>query len=108
MRGFRKSLFLAAVILVSGVSGSTAGPDLDVDMCGDWQRACAKLYGNGTKRWRDCMGQPQAIRDCQGNSDDVCGNWHAGCVRLYGWQTQEYRNCMKQPQALRDCGLVPE
>src|ERR1700760_1544416 len=90
-----------AALLVSSATYSMALPDLDVDACGNWQRACAQLWGNGTKRWKRCMGQPQAIRDCQANKD-VCDNWHVACVRLYGWQSRRYRSCMKQPQALED------
>jgi hypothetical protein len=105
MRELWKSLLPAATILLTAVSISSAGPALQENVCDDWLRGCAQLYGNGTKRWKACMNQPQALRDCQGASDDICGNWHVGCVRLYGWQTPKYRACMKQPQALKDCGL---
>jgi hypothetical protein len=104
MRHSWKSLLLLVIIVAGSTAGSMASPNLEEDLCGNWQRACAELWGNGSKRWRACMGQPQAIHDCQGSSD-VCGIWHVACVRLYGWSTSKYRNCMRQPQALRDCGL---
>ena len=104
MRISWKLPFTAAIVLMSSHTDLLAFPNLEAEACGNWQRACAQLWGNGTKRWRQCMSQPQAIQDCQANTD-VCDNWHVACVRLYGWQSRQYRSCMRQPQALADCGL---
>jgi hypothetical protein len=127
MRGFSKSSFAAALTLLASSACLRASP-LDRlspanpnvvqvqygDLCANWHRQCARLWGVGTQRWNDCMNQPQALADCgrggyggggyyqQGG--DLCGNWHNECVRLYGWRTRTYRDCMHQPQALADCG----
>ena len=37
----------------------------DRDLCGNWHRECARLYGHQTTRWHQCMGQPQAVRACR-------------------------------------------
>src|SRR5829696_10342660 len=34
------------------------------NLCGNWQRECARLYGAQTPLWQSCMRQPGAIRDC--------------------------------------------
>src|SRR5215218_8867380 len=36
------------------------------NLCGNWQRECARLYGAQTPLWQSCMRQPGAIRDCAG------------------------------------------
>jgi len=87
------------------------------DLCGNWQRECARLYGGGTRAWRACMRQPQAIADCQGGNygggdyrgypqseRDLCGNWQRQCARLYGRGSPNWQACLQQPNAIRDCG----
>jgi hypothetical protein len=34
------------------------------DLCGNWRRQCARLYGGGSQQWHECMHQPQALADC--------------------------------------------
>lgn len=90
------------------------------DLCGNWRRECARLYGRQTQAWYNCMGQPQAVADCQGGGrghsrrgddyDDYrprrvasCGTWRSECAKLYGFGTYRWNQCMGQPGAVRAC-----
>jgi hypothetical protein len=95
------------------------------DLCGNWRREFARLYGPQTQSWFSCMGQPQAVVDCQGggrhgrshrDDDDgdrryssrrapvaSCGTWKRECAKLWGWGTHRWNQCMGQPGALRSC-----
>ena len=117
-------LFAVVGILLASASGAVASPMLRLGgadpnivqaqygNCANWHRQCARLWGGGTERWNECMGQPQALADCgrggyagggYAQGTDLCGNWHQQCARLYG-RSPAYRDCMRQPQALADCG----
>ena len=118
-------LFAVVGILLASASGAVASPMLRLGgadpnivqaqyggNCANWQRQCARLWGGGTERWNECMGQPQALADCgrggyagggYAQGTDLCGNWHQQCARLYG-RSPAYRDCMRQPLALADCG----
>ncbi len=39
-------------------------PKYRPDLCSNWQRQCANLYGSQTRAWQQCMNQPGAVRDC--------------------------------------------
>jgi|GEM_PF-2952281 len=81
------------------------------DLCANWQRECARLWGWRTRRWHECMGQPAAVWDCGGGQTygyggrrrGSCGNWRRECARLYGWRSQRWYECMNQPGAVQDC-----
>jgi hypothetical protein len=38
------------------------------DLCANWRRECARLYGWQTRNWYSCMNQPGAIRHCGGGN----------------------------------------
>ena len=95
----------------------------DRDLCGNWHRECARLYGHQTNRWHQCMAQPLAIADCGGGrresyrdqrgnhgeryergSRDQCHVWRRECAKFHGWQTEAWHACMGQPRAVYDCG----
>jgi hypothetical protein len=98
---------LGVVIFAGGTLDSTAYLSEEAPLCANWEQGCARLWGDGTRHYRQCMHQPQAIIDCQldnfAGSDDLCTNWLRECTRLYG-RSRAYRACMRQPQALADCG----
>ena len=97
------------------------------DLCDNWRRQCANLYGGGSQQWEQCMGQPGAIRDCRGGPGrpgdeqdgghgkggdqegdyrepgNLCANWEKKCADLYGSGSQEWAQCMHQPDAVKDC-----
>ena len=77
MPGFSRSIFATALILLSSTASSLSAPvgptavtNKDViqvqysNLCANWQRQCARLWGGGTQRWNECMNQPQALADC--------------------------------------------
>jgi hypothetical protein len=95
------------IMLASSTMDSTAYLSEEAPLCANWERECARLWGDGMRHYRQCMRQPQTITDCQldnfAGSNDLCTNWLRECTRLYG-RSRAYRACMKQPQALADCG----
>jgi len=95
------------IMLASSTMDSTAYLSEEAPLCANWERECARLWGDGTRHYRQCMRQPQAITDCQldnfAGSNDLCTNWLRECTRLYG-RSRSYKACMRQPQALADCG----
>jgi hypothetical protein len=99
---------LGVVMLGASTKNSTAYLSEKAPLCANWERECARLWGEATTHYRQCMRQPQAMRDCQADnfagSDDLCTNWLRECTRLYGSRSRAYRACMRQPQALADCG----
>jgi hypothetical protein len=99
---------LGVIILGASTINSTAYLSQQAPLCANWEQGCARLWGAGTKHYRQCMHQPQAVIDCQldnyAGSDDLCTNWRRECTRLYGSRSRAYRACMRQPQALADCG----
>jgi hypothetical protein len=102
-------LIALAVIIVAGSTlDSSAYLTEKAPLCANWEQGCARLWGDGTRHYRQCMRQPQAIRDCQvdnfAGSDDPCSNWLRECTRLYGSGSRAFRACMRQPRALVDCG----
>jgi hypothetical protein len=127
MRTFRgmliaSSIGVAGIVPASSTSLSSAGlpsestprPFLEqaqyADLCGNWRRECARLWGWRTRRWHECMGQPGAIWDCGGASPGYrarprssCANWRQQCANLHGWRTQNWYACMEQPGAIEDC-----
>lgn|SRR6185312_13139966 len=108
MRSVFQSLLLAAAIVLAAKGSSFAYLSTESPLCGNWERECARLWRSGTKHYRQCMGQPQAIRDCAtdifSGPANLCDNWLKGCAQLYGANTRAYRACMRQPQARVDCG----
>src|SRR5450631_2287763 len=102
------STIMLATIIVVSASSLLVRPSLqernvvpaqyDVNLCGNWHRQCARLYGEGTPNWYACMNQPQARYDCGGSAGygggggyarggyqqdiDTCGNWRQQCARL--------------------------
>jgi hypothetical protein len=98
---------LSAMIFGASTMDSTAYLSEEAPLCANWEQGCNRLWGAGTRHYRECMRQPQAIRDCQvdnfAGSDDLCTKWLRECTRLYG-RSRAYRACMRQPQALADCG----
>jgi hypothetical protein len=99
---------LSVIVFGASTLDSSAYLTEEAPLCANWEQGCAQLWGNGTRNYRRCMRQPQAIRDCQvdnfAGSDDLCSNWLRECTRLYGSRSRAYRACMRQPQALVDCG----
>lgn len=92
-----------------GWSGSRSSRS---DLCGNWQRECARFYGWQSSAWHQCMNQPGALRDCgrvrswggqRTSRQDLCENWHRECARLYGWRSPAWNACMGQPGAIWDC-----
>jgi hypothetical protein len=83
----RRVLLIALSVIMFGAStmNSSAYLSNEAPLCKNWERECARLWG-GTRHYRQCMRQPQAIRDCQadnyGGSDDLCTNWLRECTRL--------------------------
>jgi hypothetical protein len=98
------------------------------ELCGNWHRECARLYGHQTQQWHQCMNQPGARWDCgrggygggrygrRGDDDGddrgyyrdgtpraSCSTWRRECAKLYGWQSQSWHSCMTQPGARRAC-----
>jgi len=107
---------------LSAHAGSPAGNNISpphdflvkvqADLCGNWHRECARLWGYRSYNWQQCMGQPAAIYDCGGGgrgggvaqpSGSLCENWYTECARLHGYRTQAWRQCMRQPAAIWDC-----
>jgi hypothetical protein len=101
-------IILSVIVFGASTMDSTAYLSEEAPLCKNWEQGCAQLWGSGTRHYRQCMRQPQAIRDCQvdnfAGSDDLCSNWLRECTRLYGSRSRAYRACMRQPQALADCG----
>jgi hypothetical protein len=109
MRRYLVPVFtLSVIVFGASTKSSSAYLSEEAPLCANWEQACARLWGDGTRHYRQCMRQPQAIRDCQADSfagsDDLCTNWLRECTRLYGSRSRSYRACMRQPQALSDCG----
>ena len=108
MRQLAVGFLLAWIICLSGASPTSAVSRL----CDNWLHECARLYGWSSLKWRRCMAQPKAIRDCdRGRSwkDDYddprayCVNWLVNCAELHGWGSRRWEQCMGQPGAIRDC-----
>ena len=109
MRRYWKPVIALSVIFFgASTMDSTAYLSEEAPLCANWEQGCARLWGDGTRHYRQCMRQPQAIRDCQvdnfAGSGDLCTNWLRECTRLYGSRSRAYGACMRQPQALADCG----
>jgi hypothetical protein len=56
---------LSVILLGASTMNSTAYLSEQAPLCANWEQACARLWGDGTRHYRQCMRQPQAIRDCQ-------------------------------------------
>jgi hypothetical protein len=66
--------------------GGRGGYGGSSDLCQNWHRECARLYGYGTPRWNACMGQPAARYDCGeggGRSFQRRGGYDRGYDRGY-------------------------
>jgi hypothetical protein len=115
---------VSSIIALAGITTASAGspaaknisPPHDIlvkvqaDLCENWHRECARLWGYGSYNWQQCMGQPAAIADCGGGgrfaqpSGGLCENWHRECARLWGYGSYNWQQCMGQPAAIYDCG----
>jgi hypothetical protein len=69
---------LSVIVFCASTLDSTAYLSGEAPLCANWEQGCAQLWGDGTRHYRQCMRQPQAIRDCQvdnlAGSDDLCTN----------------------------------
>jgi hypothetical protein len=44
--------------------GYAGAPPQENPLCDNWHRECARLYGSSTRKYVQCMQQPQALIDC--------------------------------------------
>jgi hypothetical protein len=58
---------IASSVIVFGAStiDSTAYLSERAPLCANWEQGCVRLWGDGTRHYRQCMRQPRAIGDCQ-------------------------------------------
>jgi hypothetical protein len=76
---------LSVIAFGASTKDSSAYLSERAPLCANWEQGCSQLWGAGTRHYRQCMGQPQAIIDCQldnfAGSDDLArtgsGSAHA-------------------------------